>query len=64
MVLIRIYGANTDLIIDRDTEKNNIIFLSEHGLCPPLYAEFNNGVAYGFSPGQTLDPESVRRYRV
>ncbi|XP_071120428.1 ethanolamine kinase 1-like [Mytilus galloprovincialis] len=64
VVLIRIYGANTDLIIDRDTEKNNIIFLSEHGLCPPLYAEFNNGVAYGFSPGQTLDPESVRRYRV
>ena len=64
VVLIRIYGANTELIIDRDTEKNNILYLSEHGLCPPLYAVFQNGVAYGFSPGVTLDCDTVKQYRV
>lgn len=64
VVLIRIYGANTELIIDRNTEKNNILFLSKHGLCPPLYAVFENGLAYGFCPGKTLDCSSVRENRV
>ena len=64
VVLIRIHGANTDLIIDRDTEKNNILLMSEHGLCPPLYGVFKNGIVYGFCPGETLDCDTVKQYRV
>ncbi|XP_061166871.1 ethanolamine kinase 1-like [Saccostrea echinata] len=60
IVLIRVYGEKTDLIIDRNAEKKNMAELYEAGLCPPLYATFENGLAYGFAPGVTLDEKTVR----
>ena len=53
-VLVRIYGQNTDLFIDRQTELFNLVQLYRHGLCPPVYARFNNGICYGYTPGQTV----------
>ncbi|XP_055998444.1 ethanolamine kinase 1-like isoform X2 [Ostrea edulis] len=60
VVLIRVYGEKTDLIIDRDAEKRNMVELYEAGLCPPVYATIQNGLVYGFAPGQTLDEKTVR----
>ncbi|KAJ1981802.1 hypothetical protein H4R35_000568 [Dimargaris xerosporica] len=53
-VLIRAYGKNSERLIDRNQELINIHILSEHGLCPPLYGKFNNGIVYGFIPGDPL----------
>ena len=30
------------------------------GCCPPLYAVYGNGIAYGFVNGETLDENTVR----
>ncbi|KAI0236355.1 Ethanolamine kinase 1, partial [Lamellibrachia satsuma] len=60
MVLIRIYGANTDLIIDRAAEIRNIQLLHAVGCARPLYARFANGIAYGFFPGKCVDEITVR----
>ncbi|KAL5007712.1 hypothetical protein ScPMuIL_016518 [Solemya velum] len=60
VVLVRIYGLKTELFIDRDVEKENIAALSKQGLSAPLFAVFNNGIAYGFVYGSTLDEKTVR----
>ncbi|KAJ8984878.1 hypothetical protein NQ317_002718 [Molorchus minor] len=59
-VLVRIYGNKTDLLINRKDETRNILLLNSVGLAPALYATFENGLAYRFIPGRTLDMESVR----
>ncbi|KAI0228098.1 Ethanolamine kinase 1 [Lamellibrachia satsuma] len=60
MVLIRINGTNTDLIIDRAAEICNIQLLHAVGCARPLYARFTNGIAYGFFPGKCVDKITVR----
>ncbi|KAL1505816.1 hypothetical protein ABEB36_005291 [Hypothenemus hampei] len=59
-VLVRVYGNKTDLLIDRKAETRNILLLSKQGLAPNLYATFENGLAYRFQPGCTLNKETVR----
>ncbi|XP_026272287.1 ethanolamine kinase 1 [Frankliniella occidentalis] len=60
VLLIRVYGKNTDLLIDRGAETRNIKLLERARLAPRLFATFNNGLAYEFAPGATLDAASVR----
>ncbi|KAJ2386209.1 hypothetical protein GGI23_006543, partial [Coemansia sp. RSA 2559] len=58
-VLIRAYGKNTDFIIDRNSELVNMIGLARLGMCPPVYARFDNGLMYGFIPGTVAKPEEM-----
>lgn len=58
-VLIRVYGNNTDMLIDRKAETRNIRMLHEFGFAPSLFATFRNGLAYEYVPGVTLKPETV-----
>ncbi|XP_065837291.1 ethanolamine kinase 1-like isoform X2 [Oscarella lobularis] len=58
--LVRLYGNNTDLIIDREREKRTFETLHAAGCGPPLLATFSNGCSYGYVPGKTLDVRSVR----
>ncbi|KAF6216833.1 hypothetical protein GE061_001183 [Apolygus lucorum] len=60
MVLIRSYGKNTELLIDRKAETKNFKILHQWGYAPMLYATFNNGLAYEFMPGVTLDENTVK----
>lgn len=60
MVLIRVYGNNTDLLIDRKSEIRNIQILNKAGYTHCIYATFNNGFAYQFLEGETLTTETVR----
>ncbi|XP_071561029.1 ethanolamine kinase 1-like isoform X1 [Temnothorax nylanderi] len=64
MVLIRIYGNNSDLLIDRKSEINNIRILNKAGYTHCIYATFNNGFAYEFLEGETLTTETVRNPKV
>lgn len=59
VVLIRVYGNKTDLLIDRKAETRNIQLLQRHGFAPSLYGVFQNGLAYEYVPGVTLTAESV-----
>jgi ethanolamine kinase len=59
VLLIRIYGNNTDLLIDRAAETRNITMLQNDGFAPRLYATFQNGIVYEYVEGRTLTPESV-----
>ena len=60
MILIRIYGQNTDLFIDRNVECRNMRIMYKHGLSAPIYGTFLNGICYGYSPGKVLDENLVR----
>lgn len=51
MVLVRIYGNNTDKIVDRKAEIENMQLFEQHGCGPGLLASFKNGLAYAFVPG-------------
>jgi ethanolamine kinase len=51
-ILIRTYGLNTSIIIDRERELMNMIKLSINGLAPKAIARFNNGIVYGFAEGR------------
>ncbi|XP_046394265.1 ethanolamine kinase [Ischnura elegans] len=60
MVLVRVYGQKTDLLIDRAAETRNMKVMHKAGYAPRLYATFKNGLAYEFVPGVTLTVETVR----
>uniref|UniRef100_A0A182Q509 ethanolamine kinase n=1 Tax=Anopheles farauti TaxID=69004 RepID=A0A182Q509_9DIPT len=60
VVLIRVYGNKTDLLIDRRKETENIQLLHRYGYAPALYATFTNGLAYEYVPGVTLTPSTVQ----
>lgn len=64
VVLVRVYGNKTDLLIDRKAETRNIKLLHRYGFAPRLYACFDNGLAYEYVPGKTLTVDSVRDSRV
>ena len=54
VILLRVNGEGTDKIINRTDEVIAILSLGKMGFCPPLYAELQNGLCYGFSPGRRL----------
>ncbi|XP_065181173.1 probable ethanolamine kinase [Sycon ciliatum] len=60
MLLVRVHGNNTELIIDREREIRTIRMLEQKGCSPPLYCTFENGICYGFVPGQPVSLSSVR----
>ncbi|KAG8226117.1 hypothetical protein J437_LFUL006747 [Ladona fulva] len=60
MVLVRVYGQKTDLLIDRAAETRNMKVMHEAGYAPRLYATFENGLVYEFIPGVVLTTETVK----
>ncbi|XP_015594955.1 ethanolamine kinase 1 [Cephus cinctus] len=64
MVLVRVYGNKTELLIDRKAETRNIRIMYKAGYTHALYATFNNGLAYQFIEGEILTVETVRQSKV
>lgn len=60
LVLIRVYGEKTELFIDRNLEVRNMKTMHKAGLTPPVYCTFENGLCYGYAPGEVLDEKMVR----
>jgi ethanolamine kinase len=58
-ILLRAYGNNTDILIDRDREAQSHALLAERGLAPPLLARFNNGLLYNFIQGRVCTPQDL-----
>ena len=64
MVLIRIYGQNSDLMIDREKEVRNMKLLHHHGSGAELFAIFKNGIAYQYLSGSILSIENIRESNI
>ncbi|XP_022082644.1 ethanolamine kinase 1-like [Acanthaster planci] len=64
MVLVRIYGKKTELLIDREAEIRTFVLLHKAGCGAELYARCNNGLCYEYIPGVILDAKTVREERV
>ena len=60
MILVRIYGQNSELMIDRQKEIENMQILHENGCGAKLFAIFKNGIAYQYLSGTILSVESIR----
>lgn len=60
VVLIRIDGVGSETVVDRELEKKIIQALHAAGCAQPLYASFNNGIAYRFVDGVTLNENTVK----
>ena len=58
-ILMRAYGNNTDILIDRDREATAHQMCAKHGLAPPLLARFRNGLLYRFIPGEVCTPKDL-----
>ena len=58
MLLVKIYGRNTEKIINRDSEIRNLVKLHKClARClgsPPVFARFDNGLYYSFAKGRPL----------
>ncbi|OWA51944.1 Ethanolamine kinase 1 [Hypsibius exemplaris] len=57
--LIKVYGADTDRILDRAGEIRTRLMLNEHECCGKVYGLFENGMCYEFVAGQTMTFENV-----
>jgi len=58
-VLVRINGAGTENIIDRDKETEYMTLLGEHKLSAKLHAIYKNGYVYDYIEGEPLKPEEM-----
>jgi ethanolamine kinase len=59
-VLVRIYGPETERVIDREGENRLFAQLAEAGRAPPYLGRFENGRVEGFLPGLiTLEPKDL-----
>ncbi|XP_070569896.1 ethanolamine kinase 1-like isoform X3 [Ptychodera flava] len=64
MVLIRIYGHNSELVIDRAKEIDTFQVLFKAKCGPELYCCFNNGICYQYIPGETIDSDMVKSEKI
>ncbi|CAL8318744.1 unnamed protein product [Lota lota] len=60
VVLVRIYGNKTELLVDRENEVKSFRVLHANRCAPRLYCTFNNGLCYEFLQGSALEPEHIR----
>jgi len=61
VVLVRVYGNRTDLIIDREREIKAMVILHSTGCAAPIFCQFENGIAYGFLPGVMVNLDLARK---
>jgi ethanolamine kinase len=59
-VNVRVFGAKSELLIDRDAERRALLLLNRLDKAPPLYAMLANGCVYGFVDGTVPDAEVLQ----
>ena len=63
-VLVRVYGHNTEVVIDREAENALFARLSRLGFAPPYHGRFRNGRVEGFLHGhRALEPHELRHHQ-
>ena len=64
VVLLRVNGTGSEKLVDRVDEIHFMLALHDVGLGPPVYAQLQNGLCYGFSPGRQVGVVEVRKEEV
>jgi ethanolamine kinase len=54
ILLVRVYGPNSEILIDRNAEFDNFKLLSSLNIASTLYARFTNGFVYEYIKGKTI----------
>ncbi|KAI5364637.1 putative protein kinase-like domain superfamily [Septoria linicola] len=60
-VLVRAYGQDTEILIDREREIKTHALLASKGLASPLLARFENGIVYRFCPGDVCSTDDLSK---
>ncbi|XP_022930173.1 probable ethanolamine kinase isoform X1 [Cucurbita moschata] len=60
-ITVRLYGPNTDYVINRDQELQAIKYLSAAGFGAKLLGVFKNGMVQSFIHARTLEPSDIRK---
>jgi ethanolamine kinase len=63
-VLMRSYGNNTDILIDRDREATSHSICAQYGLAPSLLARFKNGLLYRYIPGDVCTAQDLTQEQI
>ena len=64
-LVIKLFGANTDLFIDRQSEFDAMVKLSKDGvLSQKILIQFANGVIYEYASGKACSRENVRQDQI
>ncbi|CUS12425.1 unnamed protein product [Tuber aestivum] len=58
-VLLRAYGRDTSILIDRERECASHLLLSRFNLAPELLARFANGLLYRYVPGRVCSVQEL-----
>ncbi|KAL5725307.1 ethanolamine kinase [Ranunculus cassubicifolius] len=61
LITVRLFGPNTEFVIDRERELMAIGHLSDAGFGAKLLASFGNGMVQSFINARTLSPEDMRK---
>jgi len=67
VVLVRIHGSKSELLIDREREIKAVAILNDRACAAPIFCRFQNGTAYGYASGavpglQVARQPLVQRY--
>ncbi|CAF4069871.1 unnamed protein product [Rotaria sp. Silwood1] len=54
-IIVRIYGVNSDLIVDREAEIRAMIRLSQYDMANKVLLTFNNGFISSFVAGEQIN---------
>uniref|UniRef100_A0A915A4F5 ethanolamine kinase n=1 Tax=Parascaris univalens TaxID=6257 RepID=A0A915A4F5_PARUN len=63
-VIFRVFGRNTERIIDRNAEVENWLRLAKVGCAAPILARFSNGIVCGYLDGEPLTTARVREQKI
>ncbi|OVA00450.1 Choline/Ethanolamine kinase [Macleaya cordata] len=58
---VRLYGPNTEYVIDRQRELQSIRYLSAAGFGAELFGVFGNGMVQSFINARTLSPSDMKK---
>ncbi|CAK9182144.1 unnamed protein product [Ilex paraguariensis] len=61
---VRLYGPNTEFVIDRERELQAIQYLSAAGFGAKLLGVFTNGMVQSFINARTLTPSDMRKPKI
>jgi ethanolamine kinase len=64
ILTVRLYGPNTDLVIDRERELKALPYISAAGFGAELLSVFSNGMVQSFIDARTLEPSDMRNPKI
>ncbi|TBU02715.1 choline/ethanolamine kinase [Hamiltosporidium tvaerminnensis] len=62
ILILKIFKEDSNKLIDREREHNNILMLHNYKLAPQIIFTFSNGFCIEYVPGTDLEPCNLKKY--